>query len=92
MTLKEENVGCFKEFIDYMEKNPPIGGAPPPAKKLRVDEATNTCKICYQSEINTVFVPCGHIVACSECAERLQEKPCPICKYDVCFVQKTFRA
>ena len=50
------------------------------------------CKICFQEEINTVLVSCGHIVACSKCAERLQEMSCPICKSGVCFVQKTLRA
>ena len=81
--------GGFKQFIAYMVKNPPVD-EPPPSKRLRVDE--ETCKICFQEEVNTVLVPCGHIVAFSKCAERLQEKPCPICKSGVCFVQKTFRA
>ena len=81
--------GGFKQLIAYMVKNPPVD-EPPPSKRQRADE--ETCKICFQEEVNTVLVPCGHIVACSKCAERLQEKPCPICKSGVCFVQKTFRA
>ena len=80
--------GGFKQFIHYMSNNPAVDEQA--SKKLRADE--ETCKICHQEQINTVLVPCGHIVACSKCAERLQEKPCPICKSGVCFVQKTFRA
>lgn len=36
------------------------------------------CKICYVNEYNTVFLPCGHVVACVECASSLLA--CPICK------------
>ena len=88
MSLRGGDPGGFKDFIHYMLKNPPV--EEPPTKKHRVDE--QSCKICYQDEIDTVFVPCGHVVACSTCAERIQDKPCPIYKSGVCFVQKTYRA
>ena len=89
MSLRTSDPGAFGDFITFMLKNPPVE---PPAKKKRGDEGTDTCKICFDQEIDTVLVPCGHVVACSSCAERLQDKPCPICKSGVCFVQKTYRA
>lgn len=36
------------------------------------------CKICYANEYNTVFVPCGHIVACAKCASSVTA--CPLCR------------
>ena len=89
MSLRTGDPGGFKDFIEYMLKNPPVA---PPNKKQRIDETTDICKICFGRDIDTVLVPCGHIVACSNCAERFQDKPCPICKTGVCFVQKTYKA
>lgn len=50
------------------------------------DEDTSTsplddeklCKICFSSEFNTVFAPCGHIVACAKCAASIMK--CPLCQ------------
>ena len=39
----------------------------------------NECKICFDGEINTVIVNCGHQVFCEECA-KLNLDTCPICR------------
>lgn len=40
---------------------------------------TNTmCKICYSKEVGVVFLPCGHIVACVDCAPALTS--CAVCR------------
>lgn len=36
------------------------------------------CKICYENEMGVVFLPCGHIVACVDCA--LSVADCPVCR------------
>lgn len=36
------------------------------------------CKICYKNELGVVFLPCGHIVACVDCASAL--KTCAVCR------------
>lgn len=36
------------------------------------------CKICYKNELGVVFLPCGHIVACVDCAAAL--KTCAVCR------------
>jgi len=43
----------------------------------RLREA-RTCKVCMDREVNTVFVPCGHLVCCSYCA--LIQLLCPVCE------------
>lgn len=35
------------------------------------------CKICYNKEMGVVFLPCGHIVACVNCAPALTK--CAVC-------------
>lgn len=36
------------------------------------------CKICYSAEYNTIFLPCGHVIACAKCASSVQK--CPACR------------
>lgn len=49
------------------------------------DQSTETklcesrlCKICYSSEYNTAFFPCGHVIACTKCASSVTK--CPLCR------------
>lgn len=37
-----------------------------------------SCKICYDNECNTIFLPCGHIIACAKCASSVAK--CPACR------------
>lgn len=53
----------------------------------------NECKICYDSKVDTVFIPCGHMCACHACAVNVLtkfQKQCPICKTVVSNVVKTY--
>ncbi|XP_064212079.1 inhibitor of apoptosis 1 isoform X2 [Tribolium castaneum] len=36
------------------------------------------CRICDRFERNTVFMPCKHIIACTQCSDVMQN--CPICR------------
>ena len=36
------------------------------------------CKICMENEMEIVFLPCGHLMSCTNCAPVL--KNCPICR------------
>ncbi|XP_013419082.1 baculoviral IAP repeat-containing protein 3-like, partial [Lingula anatina] len=40
-------------------------------------KAQMTCKICMDEEVSVVFLPCGHLVICAQCAPALRS--CPIC-------------
>ena len=46
------------------------------SKKLGVDDIM--CKICFERERDTCFLPCRHVSTCSECAKRC--KVCCICR------------
>ena len=102
MSTLKKDPGAFGPLMQYMEcprqrkdegkveRKVEGKNEEPAKKKQRVD--VDMCRICFQHNINTCLVPCGHVVACLSCAERLGDEPCPICKQPVAFVQKTYRA
>ncbi|XP_041255097.1 baculoviral IAP repeat-containing protein 7 [Onychostruthus taczanowskii] len=47
-------------------------------EKLRRLQEERMCKVCMDKDVSVVFVPCGHLVACEECALHL--RLCPICR------------
>ncbi|XP_071127146.1 baculoviral IAP repeat-containing protein 7-like [Mytilus edulis] len=46
-----------------------------------------TCKICLDKPVSIVFLPCGHMTACINCAPALRR--CPICR---AFIKGTVKA
>ena len=42
-------------------------------------EANNKCVICLDKSLCVALRPCGHVIACFECAQKLP-KECPICR------------
>ncbi|KAF4795764.1 baculoviral IAP repeat containing 7 [Turdus rufiventris] len=47
-------------------------------EQLRRLQEERMCKVCMDKDVSVVFVPCGHLVACAECALNLRR--CPICR------------
>ncbi|RUS89627.1 hypothetical protein EGW08_002645 [Elysia chlorotica] len=46
------------------------------------------CKICMDKEVAVVFLPCGHLVCCTECASAM--KDCPVCRNQVKGIVRAF--
>ncbi|KAF5295949.1 hypothetical protein FQA39_LY12721 [Lamprigera yunnana] len=44
----------------------------------KVSNINTMCKICFENEVGVVFLPCGHIVACVDCAPALTV--CAVCR------------
>lgn len=42
------------------------------------DQDSRSCKICFENEYNTIFLPCGHVLACAKCA--ISQMKCPMCR------------
>jgi len=65
-------------------------------KKMNISntlQEENKCCVCFDSKIDTVLVPCGHLCLCLSCAKVITEqnpKRCPICKTNIQNVVKTF--
>lgn len=53
----------------------------------RLKEA-RLCKICMDEEVGVVFVPCGHLVTCVNCAANVQD--CPMCRKPIKATVRTF--
>uniref|UniRef100_A0A8C7LME7 RING-type E3 ubiquitin transferase n=1 Tax=Oncorhynchus kisutch TaxID=8019 RepID=A0A8C7LME7_ONCKI len=49
-----------------------------PEELLRQLQEERTCKVCMDKLVSIVFIPCGHLVVCSDCAASLRH--CPICR------------
>ena len=47
-----------------------------------------TCRVCMDNPISAVFCPCGHHIACYECAVRVPR--CPLCREEIGFVQYVY--
>ena len=74
-------------FITYAEGTPQDNDEPAPKRQCA---DSPMCIMCCDRAINTVFVPCGHAVACLACGERFSDGDCPICKQAVCIVLRTY--
>ena len=46
------------------------------------EEGLDLCAICMECVPDTVFVPCGHAVSCSACADKVLRRTaeCPMCR------------
>ncbi|XP_030319002.1 baculoviral IAP repeat-containing protein 7 [Calypte anna] len=57
-------------------------------EQLRRLREERMCKVCMDRDVAVVFVPCGHLVACGECALNLRS--CPICRAAIRGTVRTF--
>jgi len=46
------------------------------------EEDKNNCIICFDNERSALFVPCGHLITCLDCADAVSNtfSSCPLCK------------
>nr|XP_033803888.1 inhibitor of apoptosis protein-like [Geotrypetes seraphini]XP_033803889.1 inhibitor of apoptosis protein-like [Geotrypetes seraphini]XP_033803890.1 inhibitor of apoptosis protein-like [Geotrypetes seraphini] len=80
-SLKEHDPALFKAlFVEKTLKYTPsedFSGLSMEEQLRRLQEE-RTCKVCMDKEVSIVFIPCGHLVVCKECAPSLRK--CPICR------------
>lgn len=85
--------GFSTGFTDENECDSTIS-APEEVKQLRKKneelKLSTTCKVCLGKEVNCVFLPCRHLVCCSDCASRIDY--CPVCRLKIIGTVKTFMA
>ncbi|KAG9334260.1 hypothetical protein JZ751_008348 [Albula glossodonta] len=75
--IQKNDVYLLRELMDL-----------PMEEQLRRLQEERTCKVCMDKEVNIVFIPCGHLVVCKECAPSLRK--CPICRGLVKGTVRTF--
>uniref|UniRef100_A0A0A9Y257 Apoptosis 2 inhibitor n=1 Tax=Lygus hesperus TaxID=30085 RepID=A0A0A9Y257_LYGHE len=54
----------------------------------RLLKEARLCKVCLDREVVIVFLPCAHLVTCSDCAQSL--KDCPLCRQPIKATVRTF--
>ncbi|XP_076818304.1 baculoviral IAP repeat-containing protein 2-like [Clavelina lepadiformis] len=59
----------------------PEGATPSMEARIRELQEERKCKICLDRMADVVFVPCGHLCSCTECAQALRK--CPICRMKI---------
>lgn len=72
----DENTVCIREKGELASTSTSATPSSENDKEKEVSGST-LCKICYNKEIGVVFLPCGHIVACIDCAPALTK--CAVC-------------
>ena len=53
-----------------------------------IPEKDPKCKVCLDNNIDSVFLPCGHLVVCTNCAPSLDM--CPVCRRKINETIKVF--
>ncbi|NXD22174.1 BIR7B protein, partial [Spelaeornis formosus] len=80
-----------REFVSSVQATysttPPAPSRLSTEEQLRRLQEQRMCKVCMDRDVSVVFVPCGHLVACGECALNLRR--CPICR---AVIQSSVRA
>lgn len=63
-------------------------------KEDEEEEDKDQCVICMSAKRNTVNIPCGHVLQCEECSERLSKSKgrtqCSVCRQNVSNTFKIF--
>lgn len=54
----------------------------------RILKEARQCKICMDAEVGIVFLPCGHLTTCVNCAPNLED--CPMCRSAIKATVRTF--
>ena len=95
---RSDFLDLIQDIIVIFSESPPVYQRPKgPANSLPHSEQENKssssennlqCKICMDNNLEVVFIPCGHFVCCSSCAQSLVE--CPCCRQVISSVMKTY--
>ncbi|KAF7845364.1 E3 ubiquitin-protein ligase rififylin [Senna tora] len=88
--------GSSYESLPHDEEDLDYTGSTIDGKSLGDGETSNNtrrlCAICFDAPRDCFFLPCGHCVACFECATRIAEAEgtCPVCNRRMKKVRKIF--
>ena len=57
-------------------------------KFFKKDRYYDECKLCTERGANIIFLPCGHLYVCKQCATNLNK--CPICRVEINQILKVY--
>ena len=78
-----------------LTRNPPIENEESSITPLTEAKECDTsqelvCKVCFDSRINALTMPCGHCFGCLTCTAKLYSKECPICRVIILDVNRIY--
>ena len=68
----------------------PLNRAPGALAGGGTNADVGNCVVCLANATTHVCVPCGHKCYCSDCAPRMEGKPCAICRQQVTSVMRVY--
>ncbi|XP_074964651.1 baculoviral IAP repeat-containing protein 7 [Phalacrocorax aristotelis] len=74
----ETETSSSREEMQSVQQKESDGSQMNAEEQLRRLQEERMCKVCMDRDVSVVFVPCGHLVACRQCARNL--RLCPICR------------
>ena len=60
----------------------------PPDREQSTPTTSMDCKVCFDRQIEVLFIPCKHLVCCATCAAL--SKTCPVCRRHVSETLRVF--
>ena len=85
---KEKKTGAGSTDSGYTSREMKVVEVLKEENKRLKDE--NSCRICYVFESNIVFLPCGHLVTCPQCASAVTT--CPVCRTPITQTIRIFKS
>ncbi|KAM6298810.1 baculoviral IAP repeat-containing protein 7 [Aegotheles albertisi] len=85
---RETETSSSREEMQSVEQKESDESQMSTEEQLRRLQEERMCKVCMDRDVSVVFVPCGHLVACEECALNLRS--CPICRSVIRGTVRTF--
>ena len=75
-STKEENQSLKRQMKELEYENQELNHELRNLKEST--EELQKCKICMEGKLEIVFIPCGHLFSCTNCAPSC--KNCPLCR------------
>ena len=91
-----DDPGPMRDFTLWVKSNaapdaePANNGEPEKAQGNKASAENKNCVVCADKPIEAVFIPCGHLVTCLECAGLVVSQGCPMCRDDIQTYLKVF--
>ncbi|OWF43929.1 death-associated inhibitor of apoptosis 2-like [Mizuhopecten yessoensis] len=89
--LTKDDKCALEGKVTKSEGNVAVNGSCSKSEILKENDSLRdqlTCKVCLEARVSIVFLPCGHLSCCGECAPAL--KNCPICRANIKGSVRTF--
>ncbi|TNJ27654.1 Ankyrin repeat protein 2 [Giardia muris] len=78
----EQQLEMYKDRYDNLQKTL--------IQRVQEAKSTTICIVCLTNPKDTLLQPCGHLCACSNCAERIMNQTCPLCRTPIESVIKAY--